>query len=370
MVKYTFNAEGLKLMKLNSLILAGLAAAMLIGCSSQPTTSGTTGTTGDTKTTGGTPAPEGKKLKVGIVFDTGGLGDKSFNDSANRGMLRAETELGIEKVIVQSKSASDYETNISSLAGDGCDLVIAVGLGMDEYMGRVAPQFPDIKFAIVDGASKSENCRSLLFKEEQGSFLAGYLAGLMSKTGKIGFVGGMEIPLIKKFQYGYWAGALHANPKIGLLGAKYTMNWDSTDKGKASAAALYAEGADIVYHAAGRAGLGVFQAAKDADKYAIGVDSDQDDIAQGKVLTSMIKKVDEAVFQTIKDTKEGKFSGGEKLYDVASNGIGLSEMRFTKDLIGEEILGKIEAVKQDIISGKITAPTTKEEFEAFQKAHS
>lgn len=350
-------------MKFSTFLLAGIAAIALVACNNNSTT--TSGTTGS-GTTGS--QPEGKKLKVGIVYDTGGLGDKSFNDSANRGMERAKSELGIEAVTVQSKSPSDYETNIATLASDGCDLVIAVGLGMDKNMASVAPQFPKTKFAIVDGEATGDNVRGLKFKEEQGSFLAGYLAGLMTKTNKIGFVGGMEIDLIKKFEYGYFAGAKMANPNIELLGAKFTGNWDSTDKGKASAVSLYSEGADIVYHAAGRAGLGVIKAAEEANKFAIGVDSDQDDLSKGHVLTSMIKMVDQAVFQTIQDMLNDKFTPGVKEFDLASNGISLSEFRFTKDLIGAENLAKIEQVKKDIVDGKITVPSTEAQYNEFLKS--
>ncbi|HVL39705.1 MAG TPA: BMP family ABC transporter substrate-binding protein, partial [Fimbriimonadaceae bacterium] len=190
----------------------------------------------------------------------------------------------------------------------------------------------------------------------EGSFLAGYLAGLMTKTGKLGFVGGMEIDLIKKFLAGYAAGAKLANPSVQILPAKYTGNWNDAGIAKEAARALFSQGADIVYHAAGRAGLGVIDAAKDAGKWAIGVDSDQDHIAQGRVLTSMVKRVDEAVFQTIKDLKEGNFSAETKTYDLAANGVGLSEMRFTKEQVGEENLRKLEEVRAKIISGEIQVP--------------
>lgn len=337
----------------------------LAGCNSSSSTTTTTPTSGEKPAEG---APSGKKLKVGMVFDTGGLGDKSFNDSANAGLERAKKELGIEAITVTSTSPSEYASNLGQLAAQGCDLVVAVGLGMNEAAGEIAPQHPNVKFAVVDGSAKGDNVRGLLFREEQGSFLAGYLAGLMTKSNKIGFVGGMEIPLIKKFEFGYRAGAMYANPNAVVLPAKYTMNWDSQDKGKSSAVALYSEGADIVFHAAGRAGLGVFKAAEEANKFAIGVDSDQDDQAKGLVLTSMIKRVDEAVFQTIKDIQDGKFTSGDKTYDLAVNGVGLSPMTYTKEKIGAANLEKIEKVRQELISGTITAPASEEEYKAFVAA--
>lgn len=336
--------------------------ALLVGCNSAPATPETSGTPKEGGTTA-TPTTE-KKIKVGIVYDTGGLGDKSFNDSANAGIERAKKDFGVEATIIQSKNTSDYELNVENLVTSKCDIVIAVGLGMENAVNAVAAKYPDAKIAVVDGDGKGENVRSLLFKEEQGSFLAGYVAGLMSKTGTIGFVGGMDIPLIAKFHYGYFAGARLANPKINLLPAKFTGDWNSTDKGKAAAISLYASGADVVYHAAGRAGLGVFKAAEEQGKFVIGVDSDQDYMLKGLTLTSMVKRVDEAVYSTIKDVKDGKFTGGPKMYDIAAKGVGLSEMKYTKDLIGAENLKKIEEVKAKLISGEIKAPTNKAEFDA------
>ncbi len=341
-------------------VLPFATAALIVGCTgSAPSTDNTT-----PKAEPAAGATD-KKLKVGIVFDSGGRGDKSFNDSAWAGIERAQKEFGIEALPLQSQSPAVYEGNLTKLADQKMDIIIAVGLGQGSALDKVAAKFPDVTFAIVDGDVKQPNVRMLKFKEEQGSFLAGYLAGLMSKTGKIGFVGGMEIPLIKKFQYGYAAGAKMGNPNIEILPAKYTGDWNNADKGKASAAVLYAAGADIVYHAAGRAGLGVFTAAKEAQKYAIGVDSNQDDIEKGRILTSMVKRVDEAVYQTIKDVVDGKFASGEKMYDVASGGIGLTEFEFTKDLIGKEKLDQVKEIEGMISSGEITVPTTEEEFAKF-----
>jgi len=303
-----------------------------------------------------------KKLVVGIVFDSGGRGDKSFNDSAWAGVERAGKEFGIDIKPLESKSEKDYESNLSAMADEGCDLVFAIGINMKSSLEKVAPNYPDTKFAIVDAPVEGENVRSLLFREEEGSFLAGYLAGLMTKSNKIGFVGGMQIPLIAKFAAGYAAGAKTANPSVEVLPEKYTGSWDNLDVGKVSAIALFNSGADIVYHAAGRAGLGVIGAAKEQNKYAIGVDSDQDDIEPGRVLTSMIKRVDEAVYSTIADMKNGAFSKGEKVYDLKSNGVGLSEMKHTKDAVGEANLAKVAEVAEKIKSGEIRVPTSPDEL--------
>lgn len=329
------------------------AVALSVGCGGPKGEAGTT------------PPAEGKALKVGIVFDSGGRGDKSFNDSAWAGVERAKTDFGIIESSVESKSEKDYEPNLEALAEQGCDLIVGVGINMKTAMEAIAPKYKDIKFAIVDAPVAGDNVRSLLFKEEEGSFLAGYLAGLMSKTHKLGFVGGMELPLIKKFQAGYEAGARTANPATVVLPSKYTGSWDNVDYAKVAATGLISSGADIVYHAAGRAGLGVISAAKEKGVYAIGVDSDQDDIAEGSVLTSMIKRVDEAVYQTIKDLKEGNFSAGDRMYDLKAGGVGLSEMRFTKDKIGAENLAKVKEISDKIVSGEIVVPKTPEELAAY-----
>ncbi|HLO97634.1 MAG TPA: BMP family ABC transporter substrate-binding protein [Fimbriimonas sp.] len=334
--------------------LVATLALFAVGC-----TGGGASNTDTSNSTGGTSAPgtDGKKLKIGMVFDAGGKGDKSFNDSAFAGLEKAEKELGIEYRTVDSKSQKDFETNISTLAEQGYDLVIAVGITQMNAMNTVAPKFPNTKFAIIDAPVEAKNVRSLLFSEEQGSYLAGIVAGATSKTGKIGFVGGMKIDLILKFEAGFKAGALSANPKIVVLPGKYTESWDDTQAGKENAKALFNEGADIVYHAAGRCGVGVIEAAKEMKKFAIGVDSDQDDVAPGSVLTSMIKRVDVGVFQTIKDVQENKFAAGMKTYDLSIDGVGLSEMKHTKDIVGEATLAKVEAARKGIIDGTIKVPT-------------
>jgi basic membrane protein A len=340
-------------------VLFLLSLFVLAGCKSD-------GTPPSGATTGGEPGKTGKKLVVGIVFDSGGRGDKSFNDSAWAGVERAVKELGIdEPKAVDSKSEKEYEPNLSGLADLNCDIIFAIGINMQSALQKVAPKYPNVKFAVVDASVKEPNVRSLLFREEEGSFLAGYLAGLMTKTNKIGFVGGMKIPLIEKFAAGYTAGAKTANPAVEVLAEKYTGSWDNLDIGKVSAVSLFSSGADIVYHAAGRAGLGVISAAKEQGKYAIGVDSDQDYIEPGSVLTSMVKRVDEAVFSTIKDVKEGNFQTGEKVYDLKAGGVGLSEMKHTKDLVGEEKLEKVNEAAEKIKSGELKVPTSKGELEIY-----
>ncbi|MCE9559215.1 MAG: BMP family ABC transporter substrate-binding protein [Armatimonadetes bacterium] len=347
---------------MNSLKALVLSAALVVAFGCGPAKTDSPGTSG----TAGTPASTGKVVKVGLVYDSGGRGDKSFNDSAAAGLERAKKELGAEIQEVESKAPSDYVKNLTAMAEAGNDIVFAVGLSQTTDLAKIAPEYPNVKFAIVDGDDMgAKNVRSLKFKEEEGSFLVGYLAGLMAKSGKIGFVGGMEIPLIKKFEYGFAAGAHLANPAIVILPSKYTGDWMDQGKGKDLASVLFADGADVVYSAAGRAGLGTIKAAKEAGKFAVGVDSDQDDIEPGVVLTSMVKKVDEAVFSTISDVKEDKFTPGAKMYDLKVNGVGVTDFRNTKDKIGAENIKKLEEVKAKIISGEIKVPSTKDEFDAM-----
>lgn len=339
--------------------LGALALAM-VACSPAPEKTAT----GDTKKEG-----EADAIRVGLVFDKGGKGDKSFNDSAYAGLERAEKELGITSSTLNSPRDADYEQNLRKFADEGMDLVVAIGINMGSAVDKVAPDYPNTKFAIVDAPVEQPNVRSLTFSEEQGSFLVGYLAGLMTKTNKVGFVGGQELDLIKKFEVGFAAGAKTANPKVEFLPAKYTGAWDNVDTAKQAAVVLFNQGADIVYHAAGRAGLGVIAAAKDKGEgfYAIGVDSDQDGLEPGRVLTSMIKGVDAAVFQTIKDVVEGKFSPGTVVYDIGKDGVGYSPLTHTKDAIGPEKIAQLEAMRDKLKAGEVKVPATKAEYEAYLK---
>lgn len=313
----------------------------------------------------GSGGDDSKKMPVGVVFDSGGIGDKSFNDSANAGLMRAEQELGVEGKTTSSKSDKDYETNLDALAEKGCKVIFAVGYAQKDALTNVAAKYPNTKFALIDDELDMPNVRSLVFAEEQGSFLAGYLAALVSKTGKIGFVGGKTTPLIKKFEVGYVAGAETANPKIDVSGIKYTESWDDTSLGEAAASVLFNGGCDVVYHAAGRCGRGVIKAAQDAGKFAIGVDSDQDYLAPGAVLTSMVKHVDDAVYRTIKDVKDNTFTPGVMRFDLKSKGVGLTKFQYTKDKIGDANIKKIDEISQEIADGKIGVPSTADELTSY-----
>jgi basic membrane protein A len=301
-------------------------------------------------------ADTGKKLQVGIVLSIGGLGDKSFNDSAYRGLEMAQKDLGIEFKAVEPASTSEDEENLRKFAEKGFDLVIGTGFLMKDALEKVAKDYPDVKFALIDETSTLPNVSSLVFSEDEGSFLVGALAAMMSKTGSVGFVGGMESPLIRKFQTGYKNGAKYVNKdiKVGVLYTSGNNPFNDPVRGKENALSLIKQGADVVYHAAGGTGIGVIEAAKEAKVYAIGVDGNQDGLAQGTVLTSMLKNVDTAVYQTIKDVQAGTFKGGEHRFGLVDNGVGITDLQYTKDVIGAEKIAKLEEIKKGIVEGKIS----------------
>lgn len=310
----------------------------------------------------GKKGPEqNKNIKIGIVLSIGGLGDKSFNDSAYRGLEMAKEKLGIEFNYVEPASTAEDEQYLTQYAEDGYDLVIGTGFLMKDAVEKVANKYPDIKFVIIDEVIDLPNVASLTFKEHEGSFLVGALAAMMSESNKIGFVGGMEIPLIKKFQYGFEQGIHYVDPSIEVS-ALYTTSsnpFNDPVQGKNNALNLIGQGADVVYHAAGATGLGVIEACKEKAVWAIGVDSDQDDVEPGVVLTSMMKKVDNAVYAVSEEVAHGKFKSGVRELGVKEGGVGTTEFTYTKDKIGPDKLKKLEEIQADIVSGKITVESVK-----------
>ena len=329
------------------------------------TTSGTeaTGTTPTgTEATGTAAAPGSSDVTAGVAFDTGGRGDGTFNDSAGRGLDQAVSELGVKKIELEAVKDEDRKTNLELLAQQKANPVIAVGFAFTDPLTAVAAANPDTTFAIVDSVVDAPNVRSLVFAEHEGSFLVGAAAALKSKTGHIGFIGGQEIDLIKKFEAGYIAGAKAVNPDI-KIDSKYlgpagdNSAWGNVAGAKEIAKGWYDAGADVIYTAAGGSGAGTIQAAVEADKWAIGVDSDQYLLAkpdeQKHILTSMLKHVDVSVFQTIKAVADGDTKGGIITFDLKSDGVGYS----TSGGFLDDVKDKLDAYKADIISGKIVVPT-------------
>ncbi|SES77746.1 BMP family lipoprotein [Anaerobranca gottschalkii] len=276
---------------------------------------------------GGGKANEGEeKLRIAIVYSTGGLGDKSFNDSAHRGLLRAEKELGVEIDWVEPRDSAEDADYLRGYAAEGFDLVIAVGFQMADSLKTVAQEYPDINFAIIDSVVELPNVASLVFAEHEGSFLAGALAALVTESNIIGFIGGIQFPLIERFEGGFIAGAKHINPDIQVL-SQYARSFGDPATGKEIALAQIDAGADVIYHASGGTGGGLFEAAMERGIYAIGVDSNQNFLAPGYGIASMLKRVDVAVFETIRALTEGEFKGGQSvMFDLAIDGVGLTDL--------------------------------------------
>ena len=322
---------------------------------------------------GAAEVPAGDALDVGIVFDLGGRGDKSFNDGAYIGGQRAARELGAHVRYVEPGEGSDREAGLRLLAAEGMDLVIGVGFIFTDDLSSLATEYPGVAFAGVDfaiGVDKSgnpipppKNLAALKFREEQGSFLVGALAALLSgDTKKVGFVGGMDSPLIHKFEAGYRAGVKQVCPDCTVL-VQYAgvtpEAFRNPGRGKELALSQYQQGVTIIYHASGSTGLGVFEAARTMNRFGIGVDADQYNEAPGRVLTSLVKRVDNAVFDAIKRVKERRFTGGVFQFGLAEDGVGYVYDEHNRALIPDAVRARLEALKADIIAGRIVVPATR-----------
>lgn len=342
--------------KKRTVLGAAVAALALVaaGCGGGSDEAGTTAGT----TTAAAPA-----AKVGLITDLGQLNDRGFNQLAYEGLKRAQKELGIEGRVVESAAASDYIPNMSALARQGYDLIVAVGFAQGDAVAKVAKKFPDVKFAIVDVsqadlAGKPANVEGLLFKEQEVGYLAGYLAGLAEKRtpGKdmISAVGGMKEPPVDRFIAGYQAGAKQANPGIAILNG-YSQDWDDQAKCKELALDQIANGSHVVFQVAGGCGLGALDAARERKVWGIGVDADQAFLGK-HVLTSAQKKVDSAVFLTIQSVLDGSFAGGrDAVFGLAQNGVSLGTI--SKE-VPQADLDALEKIKEQIRSGAISGIPT------------
>lgn len=296
------------------------------------------------------------KIRVGIVFDIGGKDDKSFNAAAWEGVKRAKEDMGIHLRDVEPGDPTSIEPSMRAFAERGYDLIVGVGFAQAPIMLEVARDYPNLKFAIIDGVIDLPNVASLIFEEHEGSFLVGMIAGKITKTNKIGFVGGMDIPLIHKFETGYEEGARYANPNIQVFDNYVGVTdaaWNNPGKGKELAKAQIERGADVIFQAAGNSGLGVFDAAEETSKMAIGVDSNQNWVKPGFILTSMIKRVDVAVYNTVKETIAGQFKGGIHMFGLENDGVGYALDQYNRSLIPQPVLDEVEKAKQEIIAGRI-----------------
>lgn len=321
---------------------------------------------------GATVADTSEGFDVGIVFDVGGRGDKSFNDGAYLGGLRAMKALGARVRYIEPGEGSDREAGLRLLAAEGLELVVAVGFIFTDDINVLAKEYPNVRFADVDYAVATDsagnplpmapNLVALKFREEEGSFLVGALAALVGKSKKVGFVGGMDIALIHKFEAGYHAGVKHVCPDCEVI-VNYAgvtpEAFRNPGRGKEMALAMYSQGVNVIFHASGSTGLGVFEAARTTGKFGIGVDADQYSEAPGHVLTSMVKGIDEAVFQVAKTVKDGTFKGGVQQFGLAENGVGYVYDANNKALIPDVVRARLDALTADIVAGRIKVPSTR-----------
>lgn len=315
-------------------------------------------------------AEEQGKIKVGIVFDIGGKNDRSFNAAAWEGVQRAEKDLGIILRDVEPGNPTSIEPAMRAFAERNFDLIIGVGFAQGPIMEKVARDYPNIKFAIVDGVILDKagkpfpNVASLVFREHEGSYLVGMIAAAQSKTGVLGFVGGMDIPLIHKFETGYEEGARSVNPNIRVIDNYVGVTdsaWNNPGKGKELALSQIDQGADVIFTAAGNSGLGAFDAVEQfgrgndgrARKFVIGVDSNQNGVKPGFVLTSMVKRVDNSVYDVVKEVQSGGFAGGFHVFGLDKDGVAYAMDDFNKGIISDEVLKKVEEARSKIVSGEI-----------------
>jgi len=306
------------------------------------------------------------KMRIAMVTDVGGVNDQSFNQSAWEGLKRAEKDFGTEVAYKESRQDADYAPNMETLTDAGYDLIWGIGFLMGDAIKETAEINPDQKYAIIDfsyGPETPKNVACAVFQEEEPSFLVGYIAGKMTKTNKVGFVGGIKFPLIEKFEYGYMAGVKLANPDAEVL-RQYAESFTDAAKGKAITNNMYQQGADIVFHASGGVGDGVIEAAKEKGKWAIGVDKDQNFLAPDNVLTSAMKRVDNAIYDIGKRLMGGEFAGGDTVvYNLKNDGVGIAPT--SNKHVPAEILKDVDGLVAKIKAGEIVVPATQDAFDKF-----
>jgi len=315
---------------------------------------------------GCTQAKKEAAIKVAMVTDVGGVNDQSFNQSAWEGLQRAEKEIDIKASYLESTQDADYKPNMETLFDAGNELIWGIGFKMADVLSELATMNTEQKYAGIDCffEAPTPNLVGVLFREQEPSYLVGYIAGKMTKTNKVGFVGGMDFFVIHKFHYGFLAGVKEGNPDCEVL-VQYADSFTDAAKGKAIANQMYKNGADIIFHAAGGVGDGVIEAAKEQNKYAIGVDKDQNSLAPDNVITSAMKRVDNAIYNLTKTLVEGTFPGGTNVvYGLKEGGVGIAPTSYKH--VSAEILEEVKGLEAKIIAGEIVPPTSSEEWEAMQ----
>lgn len=352
-------------MKLKRMLALGLAtvmsASMLVGCSSSSDEEG---------------AAEGstdKVYKIGMITDVGGVNDESFNQSAWKGLEAIEKELGKDKVKVkylESTQDADYVPNIEQFVEEELDLIIGVGFKLEDAVTEAALNYPDKQFALIDAVSDHEdgqpkNLTSLLFEDHVSAYLTGLIAGKVSETGTVGFIGGIEGEVISRFDYGFRAGFEAINPE-GKVIAQYANSFSDAALGKSIAQQMHKDGADIIFSAAGAVGIGAIEAAKENNKKAIGVDQDQNSLAPDNIITSAMKNIDVAVANLVRTMVEGEYKGGEIIVNTLEmDGVGIAPT--TDKNVEPDVIEFVNAEAEKIKSGEIKVPENKEEYEALKK---
>jgi len=299
-------------------------------------------------------------IKIGLVLDVGGVNDGSFNQLAWEGLQRAMEVMGVQGEYRETVEEGDYEKNISALMDDNCDLIVCVGFMLADATREAATAHPDQKFAIIDDASCADlpNVECLMFKQEQCSYLVGYVAGLTTTTDAVGFELGMASEAMHLFGYGYLAGVKDANPNAVIL-QKNADSFGNLDKGYADAVEMAEQNVDVIFHAAGGTGVGVINACAELGISAIGVDSDQHAVAEGTVITSAMKRVDNAVYNVVNQIVVGIFEGGIASYDINTGGVDIAP---TTDYLSPEVIKEIESVKNKLVRGEIVVPANQSDF--------
>lgn len=362
-------------MRKKSLLLATLMllVVVLAACGGGGTEPANNNGGNNVNNAAGGEAPEGgADLKIGFVTDEGGINDQSFNQGVWEGLQVCEEEFGVEITYQESNDANDYTPNIETLIDEDCDLILAAGFNLGDAILEAAELNPDRQFAIVDMAYEDgpDNLVGLMFKAQEPSFLVGYIAGHMTETDHVGYVGGQESTLIIEFEAGYLAGVEHAAKELDKeikTTVQYVGDFSDAAKGKSIAANMFQQGADVIFHAAGGAGDGVIKAAEEADLWAIGVDRDQNDMAPDNVLTSAMKRADVAVYNIVQEMVENdNFPGGTNITNGLEDGETVGIAPTSDKNVPPEILEKIDGIIEQIVAGEIEVPSTREELETFK----
>jgi basic membrane protein A and related proteins len=299
---------------------------------------------------------QAQEIKPAVVFDMGGKFDKSFNEGVHIGVEKFKSEAKLNYAEFEVNNEAQFEQAHRRFAQRGQDPIVGVGFSQTNAVEKVAKEFPKTRFTLIDGVVKQPNVQSVLFKEHEGSFLVGVAAALASKSGKVGFVGGMDIPLIRRFACGYEQGVKYANPRAEVvqnMTGTTPAAWNDPGRGGELAKGQFDRGVDVIYAAAGATGIGVYQAAKDRGKFAIGVDSNQNHLHPGTMLTSMVKRVDMVAYDSFKHAKDGSWKPGITVLGLKEGGVDWALDQYNEKLVSPEMKTKVEAAKADIVAGKI-----------------